>query len=79
MITTLDKNKLYGERTALIDEAAEELRLANITGRQSVSILNLIHDKHDECIAALREDQEVDIDDVVMAYRGLVRSVLNKI
>lgn len=79
MITTLDRNKLNGEQQALIDEAAEESRLANITGKQLSSVVDLINKKYNECLEALREDPDADIDNVITAYRNLIRRILKKI
>ena len=78
MITHLDRNRLNGECTALTDEVAEELRLANITGRKSENILSLVHQKHDECLQVLKDEPEVDIDDVILAYRSLIHRILKK-
>jgi 2-hydroxy-3-keto-5-methylthiopentenyl-1-phosphate phosphatase len=79
MITRLDRNRLNGERNALVDEAAEESRLANITARQLSSVVDLIHEKYDECIEVLKNEPEIDIDEVILAYRKTIRRVLNKI
>ena len=77
MITRLDRNRLHGEKRALLDEAAEESRLANISGRQLESIADLIHKKHEECIDALKEEH--DIDDVIKAYRRTIHRLLKRI
>lgn len=76
MVTHLEKSRLAGEREALCDETAEESRLGNITGKQTEQIINLIYKKHNECIEALHEQPDTNIDEVIKAYRGLIRQIL---
>lgn len=77
MVTRLERNRLYGEREALLDEAAEESRLANIDGEKLIEIIDQIHVKHDECIEALQEDHELE--DVILAFRKTIRRILKKL
>lgn len=77
MVTRLERNRLCGERTALLDEVAEESRLANISARQLQSIANLVHTKHDECLKAI--DEGHDCDEVIKAYRSLIWKILKKL
>jgi hypothetical protein len=67
---------LHAEREVLLDDLAEESRLVNLPPRKVSAIREMILEKHDECLQALREYPDVEIDDVIKAYRGLIWKLL---
>jgi hypothetical protein len=71
----LDRNRLYGERDALLDELAEESRLENMPPNKVSAIRDFVIEKHNECVTILRETDE-DVEDVIKMYRGLIRKLI---
>lgn len=78
MIDQLTRNRLHGELCALQDEMAEEIRLGNIPTGEIEGAMDLIHEKHDECLKVLKNFPDADIQDVILTFRGLVRASFNK-
>jgi hypothetical protein len=76
MISELDRNRLYGEKSALQDEVAEAIRLANVPSSKIAGIMDFVEKQHNECIKAIK-DGEMTPDEAILALRGLVRNVIN--
>ena len=76
MITQLDRNRLAGEMSALQDETAEELRLANISTARIGAVMAYIQEQHDECLAVLKDFPDADVQEVILAFRTLVRNLI---
>jgi ribosomal 50S subunit-associated protein YjgA (DUF615 family) len=74
MIDQLTKNRLIGEKEALLDEVAEEIRLGNIPTGKIEEALNIVYEKHDECLQVLKDFPDADVQDVILTFRGLVRN-----
>lgn len=75
MITSIEKNRLANEKDNLIDDVAEESRLANITPHQAQEIVNLINQKYEECLEVVNNDEYYP-EDVIKAFRGLIHRTL---
>lgn len=78
MTTYIEKEKLYNERDCLLNDVAEESRLANLNPKVAEEIVNLIYQKFEECLEAI-EKPEYEVEDVIQAYRGFVHKLLNRI
>jgi hypothetical protein len=74
MIDQLAKNRLYGELRALQDEAAEEIRLGNVPSKDINGVMDMIHKQHNECLKIIKEYPDADVQEVILAFRGLVRN-----
>ena len=74
MIDQLTRNRLIGEKEALLDEVAEEIRLGNIPTGKIEEALNIVYEKHDECLQVLKDFPDADVQDVILTFRGLVRN-----
>ena len=75
MINELDSRRLAGERECLLDEVAEEMRLASVTPRKAQTIIDFIEEQHKESERLIKEEK-ANIDEVITTYRGLVRMLL---
>ena len=75
-MNNIDKDRLYWEREALLDETAEKLR-QGASYAELQEIMMYIEDEYNECLRQIKEG--VSIDEVIEAYRGLTHLKFNDI
>jgi ribosomal 50S subunit-associated protein YjgA (DUF615 family) len=76
MISELDRNRLYGEKSALQDEVAEAIRLENVPSTKIAEVMDFVEKQHNECIAIIKAYPDADVQEVILAFRGLVRNAI---
>lgn len=78
MIDQQDKNRLETEKNCLLDEVAEEMRLANLTPQKAQFIIDFAEEQHAESERLVKEGKAT-IDEVITTYRGLVRMLMHTV
>lgn len=68
-------NRLYSVRDGLLDEVAEECRLANLTPQKAQKMVDFIEEQFKESERLVRENK-ADIEDVIVTFRGLIKMLL---